>query len=68
MAEWVCEACGHITSIEPGDSECPECGKKMKKLDDFDKDQDETDKYDDEVLKTPIEDEYMDDDEEDEDE
>jgi len=68
MAEWVCEACGHITSIDPGDGKCPECDSKMKKLDDFDKDPEKDEKYDDEDLDASIDEEYADDDKDDADE
>lgn len=67
MAEWVCEACGHITSIDPGDGKCPECDSKMKKLDDFDKDPEDDEKYDDEELKEIEGDDYLDDDKDDSD-
>jgi len=54
--EWVCEDCGHTSPIDPAGQGCPECGSKMVKLDEYDKDLAGTD-YNKEDMETPLEEE-----------
>ncbi len=56
--EWACE-CGYITPVEPESGKCPVCGSKMTKIDGEEQEAEGDDKYDEEELLTPIDDDMI---------
>ena len=55
--EWVCDACGHTTSVDPIGAGCPHCESEMIKMDASDgTEKDSKGKYSKEEEDTPIED------------